>query len=159
MKKLQTLLLSFIFAALFSVTAFAAFPNEINEGDIALGGIQIGATEDYVKRIYGVPNDTSYDSNGVWGNVKIYNYGNSFFVSFSNGKVIEAKTTANNGITAPPGFTVGMPISRVENYYGANKGFAKKKGEYCRYNAKWLNISYEADHSGKINLIRIYQNP
>lgn len=159
MKKLQILLSVFVFVALLSVNVFAALPNEINESDIALGGIQIGATENYVKRIYGEPNDTNYDSNGVRGNLKIYNYGGSFFISFANGKVVEAKTTANNGIATPPGFTVGTPISRVENYYGANKGFAKKRGEYCRYNAKWLNVSYEADSKGKINLIRIYSTP
>ena len=135
---------------------------EIPAKDMAIGGITFGASEDYVKSIYGEPSDISYDSNGVWGKTKTYQYGSSFFIKFGQtGNVIELKSTANNGLKTPQGFTVGIPLSEVASYY-ENKGSTGKKDgkKYCVYQADWYKyMKYVADKKGKIASIHLYMSP
>ena len=52
-------------------TCMAAGPRdgEIPEADMALGGITLGASESYVRGIYGEPVAVYYDSNGGYGRV------------------------------------------------------------------------------------------
>ena len=142
-------------------TCMAAGPSdgEIPEADMALGGITLGASESYVRSIYGEPADVSYDSNGGDGRFKICQYGSSLFVKIAQGSVIEVKSTANNGLKTPQGFTVGMPLSKVEKYYG-NKGYASTENgkKTRRYQANWYKfIAYQADKKGNIESIHLYR--
>lgn len=150
--------------ALLMMTAvcMAAGPRdgEISAKDMAIGGITFSASEDYVRSIYGEPTDISYDSNGGWGKIKTYRYGDSFFVTFAQSGVIDVKSTANNGLKTPQGFTVGMPLSKVENYYG-NKGYASTNNgkKTRRYQAEWyMYMVYQADKEGNIESIHLYMS-
>ena len=143
---------------LVSVTAYAN-RNSISRADIAIGGISLGATENYVRSIYGEPDKISYDSNSRRAgpiNRKTFRYGTSFFVVFDtdNNAVWEVKSTGNNGLKTPVGFTVGMNLSEVRKYYGQGRG----DENHLAYNANWHNIMFTAKN-GKITEIRIYPTP
>ena len=105
----MTFLMMFFFGSFVSA--------EISPSEIALGGIPLGASPEYLKSVYGEP--TSYDKSddGVnYGGV-IYNYNNTFKVYYADGKYMYwLKTSANNGIGTPSGICVGMPESVLEKY-------------------------------------------
>lgn len=145
---------------LVSVTAHAN-RNSISRADIAIGGISLGATENYVRSIYGEPDEISYDNNSRRAgpiNRKTFRYGTSFFVVFdtdnNSNAVWEVKSTGNNGLKTPVGFTVGMNLSDVRKYYGQGRG----DENHLAYNANWHNIMFTAKN-GKITEIRIYPTP
>lgn len=150
-----------IFMVILMTVCHAA--GSIPKGDVALGGITIGASEDYVRGVYGEPSDISYKTTGAFGKMKIFQYGESFFVTFNNnGKVIEIMSDENNGIKTPPGFTVGMPLSDVRDYYGpvGYEGKSKDGGRFIRYSPEWgLYISYGCDEDGIISNITVYISP
>lgn len=148
---------------MFAVAVCSAAPGryeEIPKADIAIGGITLGAAESYVKRIYGEPNEVSYKETGVFGRTKVFQYGNSFFVTFSNNKkewhVLEVKSTGNNGLKTPGGFTVGMKLADVYNHYGPGYDGDNSLGYSSNW---WLQIKFKGDKSGKITEIHIYAIP
>ena len=135
---------------------------EIPVADIAIGGISLGATENYVRSIYGEPDEISYDNNSRRAgpiNRKTFRYGTSFFVVFdtdnNSNAVWEVKSTGNNGLKTPVGFTVGMNISEVRKYYGQGHSYEN----HLAYKANWWhNIVFTAKN-GKITEIHIYITP
>ena len=148
---------------MFAVAVCDAAPgryDEIPKADVAIGGITLGADESYVKRIYGEPNEVSYKETRVFGRTKIFQYGNSFFVTFSINKkewhVLEVKSTGNNGLKTPAGFTVGMKLSDVYNRYGPR---VTGDNSVIYTSNWWLNIMFKGDKNGKITEIHIYPTP
>ena len=144
------------------VTSLCNASASISRADIAIGGITIGATESYVREIYGEPDEISYESNERRAgpiNRKTFRYGNSFFVVFNtdnnSNKVWEVKSTGNNSLKTPVGFTVGMNLSEVREYYGQGRG----DDNHLAYTADWwYNIMFTGKN-GKITEIRIYPTP
>lgn len=155
---------AFIFIILLSLLVITITSNanpqqaNISRADIAIGGINLGAEEIYVRNIYGEPNKTSYKEKGPFGRTKIFQYGDSFFVTFSNNNgwhVLDVKSTGNNGLKTPVGFTVGMNLSDVRDYYGKGRG----DENHLAYTAnQWCNIMFTAKN-GKITEIHIYITP
>lgn len=112
MKKITSLLVAVLTLLICSV-CFADIP----PSEVALGGINLGATPEYIKSIYGEP--TSYDQERE-GTI-IYNYNGTFKIMFVfAGKSYQymywMETTANNGITTPSGVAVGMNASVLDKY-------------------------------------------
>ncbi len=86
---------------------------EIPSSEVALGGIQLGSSPEYVKSVYGEP--TSYDKGN--SDSIIYNYNGTFKLMFASGKYMYwMETTANNGIKTPSGIAVGMNVSVLDRY-------------------------------------------
>lgn len=156
-------LLAFVLATICCSAAPGRY-EEIPRADIAIGGITIGATENYVKSIYGEPNDISFQKSGYMGyRTKTYRYGNSFFIMFWQGNtggttwiVADVKSTGNNGLKTPGGFAVGMKLSDVYNRYGPGR----TSDNSLFYTSNWwLNIMFKSDKNGKITEIHIYSTP
>ena len=119
-----------VFLMMFSFSSFAAA--EISPSEVALGGIPLGASPEYLKSVYGEP--TRYET--VNGGV-VYNYNNTFRVLFASGKYMYwLETTANNGIGTPSGVRVGMPESVLEKYgetyFTQQEGNATTKAYWAR---------------------------
>ncbi len=131
--------------------------------DVALGGIPLNATEEYVRSVYGAPDDISYKTDGAFGKTRKFVYGTSFFVTFNNrDKVIDVMSNGNNGLKTPPGFAVGMPMSEVKAHYGSvgydNQG--KDGIWFIRYSSEWgVYIKYTADEDEMIKEIHAYIQP
>lgn len=135
----------------------------IPKEDVALGGIPLNVSEEYVRSVYGAPDDISYKTDGGFGKTKKFAYGTSFYVTFDNrNRVIDVMSNGNNGLKTPPGFAVGMPMSEVKAYYGSagydNQG---KDGTWSiRYSSDWgVYIKYIADEDEMIKAIHVYMLP
>ncbi len=163
-----------VFITMLALTAvcFAAprsMPQSIPNDELAIGGIHLHDSEEYILSIYGEPDDITYSSSPVFGEMKKCNYGGSFFVtyhpSYKDGSniVLDVKTTANNGLKTPPGFTVGSPLAGVIEYYGSSNWSRVKesngKKSIMFWDGEYKLIRYEANHEGKIESISLYQNP
>lgn len=94
----------------------------IDAGRMALGGITVSSTEDYVKQTYGPPSAVSRSFNQVQDQyVKEYNYGDSFFVAVleEDGTVLWLMSRErHNNIATPDGITVGSTLDDVLHAYG-----------------------------------------
>lgn len=159
MRKIVFISLMAIFCFAITLSTFANSTRYIGNDEIAIGGITLTSTEEYVQSIYGVPDNVEYNDNAVWGNTHTARYGNSFFITYSNtGGVISVKTTANNGLKTPAGFTVGQSIYSVTEYYSSS---ALRKGKnFYAYNGSWeQNIMFKYNGKKKISEISIYWTP
>lgn len=158
-KRIILLLMSAVFVFAMTLTASAHRMVYVGNGEIAIGGVMLTSTEDYVQSIYGTPDNFSYSNNAVWGNMHTAQYGKSFFVTYDiDGKVVEVKTTANNGLKTPSGFTVGQDISLVTNYFSPA---ALRKGDHSyACNGSWeQNMMFKYNRKNKISEISIYWTP
>ena len=106
---------------------------EIPRSELTLGGINLGATPEYVKSVYGEPTKYEHSSDNI-----IYNYNNTFRIMFSGGKYMYwIETTADNGIRTPSGVGVGMNASVLSNYgepyYERNENGIHYKAYWAKY--------------------------
>ena len=128
--------------------------------DIALGGIQLGATMERVRSIYGEPDHkTQSTNNGPFGRVITWTYGNSFKLKFAGDShtVIDAETTANNGIKLPSGIGVGDNINAAKWHYDSMKQSAKNQ---YRFDCNWyLGVLLKTNNKGVIQSINMYMVP
>ncbi len=134
-------------------------PKEIPESDIAIGGITLGASVDYVRSIYGAPDSITDINNGKGSEpLTLFRYGDSFFVYLNqhSGRVAKVESTGNNGLKTPAGFAVGMKISDVARHY-KDAGRSADGGKFYAYTAKWWKIlAFQANDEGIITSISIY---
>ena len=128
--------------------------------DIALGGIQLGATMERVRSIYGEPDHkTQSPNNGPFGRVITWTYGSSFKLEFDGDShtVIGAETTANNGIKLPSGIGVGDNINAAKWHYDSMKQSPKN---HYRFDYNWyLGVLLKTNNNGVIQSINMYMVP
>ena len=161
MKTKLSMLLGLIFCFAMTLSAFAYSPiSYIGNGHIAIGGVSLTSTEAYVQSIYGEPDKVSYEYDPVTvDTVHIANYGNSFFITYNRkGGVLEVRTTANNGLKTPAGFSVGQDISMVADYFSPSE---LRKGDHAYFcNGSWeQNMRFKYNSKEKISEISINWTP
>lgn len=173
-----SLAMAIITAFIFSTCFASPGCGEIPEEKIAIGGITFGATEEYVRKIYGEPTEMEYKKRGdiineypqttyIYGNSKTY-----FKIMFVNGGVFSAKSVGNTGLKTPSGFCYGSKLTDVWAYYekvGTPDPQTKRigrhskktdKNAYAMYDSQWyMNFSFESDEKGKVKSISIYETP
>lgn len=131
-------------------TPMAKFPY-ISFDRIAIGGIQPNATNDYVRSVYGEPDEITNRRGTKFYNEgdpdEVWIYGKTFSISFSNGKVYSVISEGDNGLSTPDNIKVGDNETKVISVYG-QKG---KLGYWYRSdNACNLTISVK---NGKVTRI------
>lgn len=149
--------LAILFSVIIFSNCFAMFGyGEIPKSEVALGGLQVGATEDRVRSIYGEPDDVEYDGIPMGGihpvPIKTLKYGKGFEITLIERQgsytLLYLNVTANNGIKTPAGFTVGSNFSDVKKHYervGKPDSSGGKIGEKSTRNG---NTSYKYYSSG-----------
>ena len=87
---------------------------------LAAGGISYGASESYVRSIYGAPREveTKYDSVYAGSHVTEWEYGSDFDITFVDGVVWQIEVGARNGIYTQDNITVGSDLSALIAAYG-----------------------------------------
>ena len=133
MKK-KILFLTVVMALLLIQICCAAPVRDVPREDIAIGGIYFGATENYVRSIYGNPDKVSYRA-GNYPEPKdliVWRYGETFEIIFDSedDKVYKVKSTGKNGLKTPVDFCVGNNIFSVQKYYDGRCSFSKNNGKY-----------------------------
>ena len=128
----------------------------VSEDEIGIGGITFHSSADYVKSVYGEPDNiaTTYDHPLWGGRIDEYLYGDSFRITLQNGRVIRVDSTANNGLATPAGIKVGMDISSVMDVYGTGRYIASQNAYYYRsINDEYLAIKFVVDSNGTVKAI------
>lgn len=105
---------------------------------LALGGIQIGASFERVRSIYGSPNNikrlVSRDLRFWDGNSgEVWSYGNSFEITFIDGTARLITSKANNGIKTADGISVGDDAGKLWRTYG--RAYKSMKNAYLYRNS------------------------
>lgn len=109
-----------ILLLVFSISNFCYA--KISPDRIAIGGIYIGASESYVKNLYGYPKEIRREYDKNWdGFVHRYTYGNSLHINFyeSNNLAHSVTTTGNTGLSTPDGLKVGSDEYLIQEKYGS----------------------------------------
>lgn len=107
---------------IFFCLAGAGADARVADSRIAMGGINPGSTEAYVKRTYGPPKEvrrTYYEPRGQY--IREYNYGDSFFIAVleNSGTVLYMMSLGrHNKIATIDGITVGSTLEAVLAAYG-----------------------------------------
>lgn len=105
---------------------------------LALGGIQIGASFERVRSIYGSPNNVKrlvgrdlrfWDGNSG----EVWSYGNSFEITFIDGTVRLITSKASNGIKTADGISVGDDAGKLWRTYG--RAYKSMKNAYLYRNS------------------------
>ena len=108
----RILLLSGVLIAASFAVCSAGRPTEIPIREIAIGGIDTLASEEYVRSVYGEPDEITYEpwQRAQPHNQKTFRYGDSFFIVFDadDGRAWRITTTGNNGLATPAGFANGV---------------------------------------------------
>lgn len=95
----------------------------IDADQVAIGGITLGSTMDYVESIYGSPS-----ANFRRSFIIHHEYGQSFAMDSYNGYVTRVITTGHNGIATPGGVLVGMPADVLNDVYGKADAVSHSQG-------------------------------
>ena len=104
-------------AALISgVTVEAAVPQDA----LVVGGIAYGASEAYVRSVYGAPREVETKYNPVYagGQATEWEYGNDFDIVFVDGAARRVEIGARNGVQTPANIAVGTDINTLIAAYG-----------------------------------------
>lgn len=140
--------------------------NYVDPAEVAIGGVQIGSSMDYVRSIYGEPTTVrTYYDRVFYGNCEDWTYGDSFVIRFAqSGTAYSVASTKDNGIKTPAGFTVGQNINGVIDYFGSDKmtrTYDKTSGTYIYrvYCNSYIYLVFTTDKKGKISRISLVENP
>ena len=157
MKRILVLLIMMLGLVFSSV--MARDPNyipDINQAEINLGGISLGASMDDVRAIYGNPTTVRTQHAGNWGIATVWTYGDSFTIEFSQkGRAYGIETSANNGIKTVSGFTVGKSIWTVKKYFGDGLKYVGNNTFSAHW--KYLGMKFTVDKNNKITNIFIFE--
>lgn len=86
---------------------------------LVAGGIEYGASADYVQQVYGTPTEVETKHHSLWnGEVTEYEYGDSFELKFVDGYVRHIEISRHNGIKTAAGIEVGSTLDAVKAAYG-----------------------------------------
>lgn len=103
-----------------SFLSMTAVQASVPQDALAAGGISYGASESYVRSIYGAPREveTKYDSMYAGSHVTEWEYGSDFDITFVDGVVRQIEVGARNGIYTQDNITVGSDLSALIAAYG-----------------------------------------
>ena len=113
----------------------------INSEQAAIGGISTGADTNYIKSIYGEPNEIFTREN----NSVTWFYGTTFQIEFVNDVAISVVSSGPNGLTTPNGISVGMKKNKIRSQFGSPNQTEKYKNRAIYF--------YEIDNGSKLIFI------
>lgn len=100
--------------------------------EIAIGGIPLFSTRDYVRNIYGTPDVMKITySRMLDSDVETWDYGGSFILTFVGNGAESIICKAANGLKTPAGIGVGSSESKVREVYGG-----VRKGSFYTYRSE-----------------------
>lgn len=105
----------FLTALLVCVAAECFASKPIDTDRAAIGGIAIGSKIEYVRSIYGEPTKIGRSPNG---NSIDWYYGDTFQITFADGRAVFVCSSGNNGLNTPDDVGVGMKARRVKKVFG-----------------------------------------
>lgn len=145
-----------------TTTCFASIPRT----DMAIGGVTLGSSLNYVKQIYGPPTSFYYeDGDYITGKIAVYSY-NQMFVIYARTRnqpagMIDSIICRDKGLSTPAGFAVGMNFDIVKKIYGYpyESKYPVNPVSGCKhygYNNGSYNMEFAVDSKKIIRQIVVY---
>ena len=135
-----------------SAAAEAAVPQDA----LVVGGIEYGASESYVRSVYGAPREveTKFDSIYVGGQGVEWEYGSDFDIVFVNDMVRRVEIGARNGIQTKDGIAVGSDVNALVAAYGQPDAIRGDKYIYYVDGDASIGFSFEIEN-GRVDEINM----
>ena len=156
----------FLLLAILCISTTTCFAYGIPRNDMAIGGVTLGTSLDYVKQIYGSPTSSYYEEGDyMTGKIAVYSY-NQMFVIYAGTKNhpegrVYSVICRDKGLSTPAGFAVGMKFDIVKKIYGYpnETKYPINPVEGCRhyeYNTGSYNMQFAIDSNKIIRQIVVY---
>ena len=135
-----------------SAAAEAAVPQDA----LVVGGIEYGASESYVRSVYGAPREveTKFDSIYAGGQGVEWEYGSDFDIVFVNDMVRRVEIGARNGIQTKDGIVVGSDVNALVAAYGQPDAIRGDKYIYYVDGDASIGFSFEIEN-GRVDEINM----
>ena len=115
---------------------------------LVAGGIEYGASSDYVQQVYGTPTEVETKHHSLWnGEVTEYEYGDSFELKFVDGYVRHIEISRHNGIKTVAGIEVGSTLDAVKVAYGEPDKIRGDKYIYYCDEDKSIGLVFEIENN------------
>ena len=143
-------------AALLSGAAEASIPQDA----LVVGGIEYGASESYVRSVYGAPREVETKFHPVYtgGQAIEWEYGNGFDIIFVDGAVRQVEVDKPNGIQTAANIAVGTDVNALIAAYGQPDAIHGDKYVYYADGDSSIGLSFEIERNRveeiKMGLIR-----
>ena len=98
----------------------AAVEAAVPQDALVVGGIAYGASESYVRSVYGAPREVETKYNPIYagGQSTEWEYGNDFDIVFVDGAVRQIEIGARNGVQTAANIAVGTDVNTLIAAYG-----------------------------------------
>ena len=139
-----------------SFLGMTAVQASVPQDALAAGGIAYGASESYVRSIYGAPREveTKYDSMYAGSHVTEWEYGSDFDITFVDGFVRRIEVGASNGIRTKDDIAVGSDLNALIAAYGQPDAIHGDDYIYYVDGDQTIGFSFEIEH-GRVDEIRM----
>lgn len=131
-------------SALLMGTASAAVPNDA----LVVGGIEYGASAEYVRSVYGDPTEveTKPQQEFYNGTAIEYEYGDSFELFLLDNQVRRIEVDRHNGIKTKAGIEVGSTLAEVKAAYGEPDKIRHDKYIYYSQDRSDIGFVFEIEN-------------
>ena len=137
-----------------SLLGSAATEAAVPQDALVVGGIEYGASESYVRSVYGAPREveTKFDSIYAGGQGVEWEYGSDFDIVFVNDMVRRVEIGARNGIQTKDGIVVGSDVNALVAAYGQPDAIRGDKYIYYADGDASIGFSFEIEN-GRVDEI------
>ena len=139
-----------------SLLGGAAAEAAVPQDALVVGGIEYGASESYVRSVYGAPREveTKFDAVYAGGQGVEWEYGSDFDIVFVNDMVCRVEIGARNGIQTKDGIVVGSDVNALISVYGQPDAIRGDKYIYFVDGDAAIGFSFEIEngHVDEINM-------
>ena len=137
-----------------SLLGSAATEAAVPQDALVVGGIEYGASESYVRSVYGAPREveTKFDSIYAGGQCVEWEYGSDFDIVFVNDMVRRVEIGARNGIQTKDGIAVGSDVNALVAAYGQPDAIRGDKYIYYADGDASTGFSFEIEN-GRVDEI------
>mgnify|MGYP000880341955 FL=1 len=103
-----------------SLLGVGAAEAAVSPDALVVGGIEYGASESYVRSIYGAPREVETKFNPIYagGQAVEWEYGNDFDIVFVDGAVRQVEVGMPNGVQTKDDIAVGTDVNTLIAAYG-----------------------------------------
>lgn len=103
-----------------SLLGIGAAEAAVSPDALVVGGIEYGASESYVRSIYGAPREVETKFNPLYagGQAVEWEYGNDFDIVFVDGAVRQVEVGMPNGVQTKDDIAVGTDVNTLIAVYG-----------------------------------------
>ncbi len=139
-----------------SMLSMTAVQASVPQDALVAGGIEYGASESYVRSVYGAPREVETKYNPIYsgGQAVEWEYGSEFDITFVDGFVRRIEVGASNGIRTKDDIAVGSDLNALIAAYGQPDAIHGNDYIYYVDGDQTIGFSFEIEH-GRVDEIRM----